>query len=131
MPDKPSLRFNINFGRIIDDKEELDKTAIRTISSEEGYPIEICRDPYCFTVYTQKEELLMKDFLGLEPPGAQDMDSYLANLTPAQLDDWKNDWVSWWTEEHRQDIVEFVISKYNQYAGVISARIDNFTITAT
>ena len=72
----------------------------------------------------------MKEFLGIDPIG-MDLDSYLINSTPAQLDYWKNYWVEIWTILHRQDIVEFVISKYNQYTQVVSARIDSFTITAT
>ena len=131
MLNKPSLRFNIHFGRIINGQDEIDTTEIRTISSEEGYPKEICRTPYCFMVYTQAEEIQMKDFLGLEPPGAQDMDSYLINSTPEQLVYWRDFWVNVWTNLHRQDIVEFVMMKYNQYAGIVSAKINLFTITAT
>ena len=118
MPDKPSLRFNIHFGRIIGGEEQIDQTAIRTISSEEGYPIEICRDPYCFIVYNSTEEVQMNEFLGIDPVG-MDLDSYLAGSTPEQLDVWKNYWVGIWTELHRTDIIDFVISKYNEYAGMI------------
>jgi len=138
MPDKPSIRFNIHFGRIIDGEEKIDKTAIRTISSEEGYPKEICRDPYCFMVNNSTEEIQMNEFLGIDPPG-MDLDSYLEGATQAQLDYWKDGdggvtfdgWFNIWTNLHRQDIVEFVISKYNQYAKVVSATIDSFTITTT
>lgn len=127
MPDKPSLRFNIHFGRIIGGEDQIDKTAIRTISSEEGYPREICRDPYCFTVHDSTEEIHMNDFLGIDPPG-MDLDSYLAGSTPEQVEIWKNYWISVWTQLHRQDIVDFVMGKYGEYAGIAVARIDSFTI---
>ena len=129
MPDKPSLRFNIHFGRIIDGEDQLDVTAIKTISSEEGYPREICRDPYCFMVYNSAEEVQMNDFLGIDPVG-MDIDSYLAGSTLEQLNFWRDYWTDIWTQLHRQDIVAFVISKYNTYAGIVAARIDSFTITA-
>ena len=134
MPDKPSIRFNIHFGRIIDGEEKIDKTAIRTISSEEGYPKEICRDPYCFMVNNQAEEIQMNEFLGIDPPG-MDLDSYLEGATRAQLDYWKDGdggvtfdgWFNIWTDLHRQDMVEFVIMKYNQYAKIVSADINNMS----
>ncbi len=130
MPDKPSIRLNVNCGRIIDGEEKIDKIEIWTISSQEGYPIEICRDPYCFMVNNQAEEIQMNEFLGIDPVG-MNLDSYLASSTLDQLDVWKNYWVNIWTQLHRADIVEFVIMKYNEYAGIVSARIDQFTITAT
>jgi len=130
MPDKPSLRFNIHFGRIINNEEQIDTTEIRTISSEEGYPKEICRTPYCFMVNNSTEEIQMNEFLGIDPPG-MDLDSFLEGATKEQLDFWKAWWIDVWTQLHRQDIVDFVISKYNQYAGIVSAQINSFTITTT
>ena len=130
MPDKPSIRFNIHFGRVIDGEEKIDTTAIRTISSEEGYPKEICRDPYCFMVNNSTEEIQMNEFLGIDPPG-MDLDSYLEGSTPEQLVYWRDYWISIWTQLHRQDIVDFVIMKYNEYAGIVSADITSFTITST
>jgi len=130
MPDKLSIRFNIHLGRIIDGEEQIDTTEIRTISSEEGYPKKICRDPYCFMVNNSTEEIQMNEFLGIDPPG-MDLDSYLEGATKEQLDFWRDWWVDVWTQLHRQDIVDFVISKYNQYAGIVSAAINAFTITTT
>ncbi len=130
MPDTTSLRFSVHFGRIIDGDEKIDDTQVYTIKeAEPGYPKEICRDPYCFTVYTQQQETQMKDFLGIEPEGAVDLDTYLINSAQWQRDDWKDYWIEMWTSLHRADIVEFVIEKYNEYS--TSARIDNFTITST
>ena len=128
MPDTRSLRFNIHFGRIIEGKEKIDDTQVFTIDeTEPGYPKDICRSPYCFIVYTQEQEIQMKEFLGLEPSGA-DMDTYLANSTQTQLDFWKGYWVEIWTNLHRSDIVEFVILKYNQYSGIVSTKIHDLQI---
>lgn len=130
MPNKPILRLDMKTGRIINSEEIVDDRRPYTITSKEDYPIEICRDPYCFIVNNQAEEIRMKEFLGIDPLG-MDLDSYLNGSTPEQLDFWRNYWVNIWTTIHRQDMVDFVISKYNQYAGVVSAEINSFTITAT
>lgn len=136
MPDVSFIRVEIQSGRIIDSEEKIDSRRPRTIEAKEDYPIEICRDPYCFIVNNQAEEIQMKEFLGIDPVG-MDLDSYLEGATPEQLDYWKDGdggvtfdgWINIWTSLHRQDIVEFVISKYNEYAGIVSAKINNFTIT--
>ena len=131
MPGKPILRMNMKTGRIINNEEIVDDRIPYTITSTEGYPKEICRDPYCFPVNNQEEEAQMNEFLGIDPSG-MDLDSYLLNSTPEQLVEWRDYWMSIWTAFHRQDIVDFVISKYNQYSGaVFSADIEQFTITAT
>ena len=131
MPDTLSLRFNVHFGRIINGREEVDDTQVYTIKQPEpGYPKEICRDPYCFNVYSQSQEVAMNDFLGISPEGA-DIDAYLTSSTQSQLDVWKNYWIEVWTGFHRTDMVEFVISRYDYHSGIVSARIDNFTITST
>ena len=97
---------------------------------EPGYPKTISRGPYSFTVYNQQEEIQMKEFLGIDPPG-KDIDTYLSELAQEDLDYWKNYWINIWTGLERQDIVDFVIQMYNKYSGVgVSARIDSFTITA-
>jgi len=131
MPDTLSLRFNVHFGRIIDGKEKIDDTQVYTIKQPEpGYPKEICRDPYCFMVNNQAEEIRMNEFLGIDPPG-MDLDSFLLNSTQEQLDYWKDFWVGVWTALHRADLVKFVEDKYIQYAKIVSARIDNFAISVS
>ncbi len=128
MPDTPSLRFNVHFGRIIDGEEIIDDTQVYTIKEPEpGYPKTISRTPYSFIVYTQQQEAYMNDFLGLDPPGP-DMDTYLANSTQVQRDVWKTDWVDVWTALHRSDIVNFVIEKHHQSSDVL-AKIEQFTIS--
>ncbi len=134
MIDISFLRIEIRAGRIIDNEEKIDSKLPWTIETEEpepGYPKEICRDPYCFTVYTQAQETQMNEFLGIVPEGAADIDTYLANLTSTQLEEWKNYWTEMWNSLQRQDIVEFVISKYNEYAGVVSAKINDLQITVS
>ena len=126
MPNKLSLRLNMHAGRIINNEEKVDKTDVWTISSEEGYPKQICRDPYCFDVNNSIEETQMNEFLGIVPQG-MDLDSYLASSTQEQLDYWKNYWVDIWTQLHRTDIVDFVKNKYNEYADL--ARIISTTFT--
>lgn len=128
MPDKPILRLDMKTGRIIDSEEIVDDRRPYTITSKEDYPIEICRDPYCFMVNNQAEEIQMKEFLGIDPLG-MDLDSYLKGSTQEQLDYWKDYWVNIWTTLHRQDIVEFVINKYNEYVGIVSAEITDLQIT--
>ncbi len=96
-----------------------------------GYPKSICRNPYCFDVYNQEQETQMNDFLGIYPPW-DDIDTYLSKLTQTQLDEWKNYWVEMWNGLGRSDMIPFVNEMYNKYSGVgvVSARIDNFAITA-
>jgi len=125
MPDKESIRLNIHSGRIINNEEQIDCTKVWTISSEEGYPKPICRDPYCFDVNNSIEEIQMNEFLGIVPQG-MDLDSYLENATQEQLDYWKdgdggitfNGWFNIWNSLHRQDIVEFVMKKYYEYSKI-------------
>ena len=97
---------------------------------EEGYPKTISRGPYSFLVYNEEEEIQMKEFLGIDPPGL-DIDTYLSALTPADLDYWKNYWNDIWTGLGRNDMVLFVNQMYDKYSGVeVSATISNFIITA-
>ena len=84
---------------------------------EPGYPKQICRDPYCFTVNNQAEEEQMNDFLGIDPPG-EDIDTYLSKLTLIELDEWKNYWVSIWNSLGRSDMILFVNNMYDKYVGV-------------
>jgi len=96
--------------------------------SEAEYPKEICRDPYCFNVYNEAEDIQMNEFLGIDPPGL-DIDTYLSDLAQADLDYWKNYWVSIWTALMRNDIINFVNEKYNEYSTLgISADITNFDV---
>ena len=100
------------------------------IKPSDEYPKRICRNPYCFDVYNQTEEIQMNDFLGIDPPG-EDIDTYLSKLTQTQLDEWKNYWVNMWTSLNRSDMIPFVNEMYNKYSGVaeVSAQINSFTIT--
>ena len=92
------------------------------------YPKQICRDPYCFTVYNEAEEIQMNEFLGIDPPGF-DIDTYLSALAQADLDYWKNYWIPVWNALMRNDIVDFVNQKYNQYSELgISFDITNFAV---
>ena len=97
-------------------------------SEAPGYPKQICRDPYCFTIYNEAEEIQMNEFLGIDPPGL-DIDTYLSALAQADLDYWKNYWIPIWTALMRNDIVDFVNQKYNQYSELgISVDITNFAV---
>jgi len=128
IPDKPLLRLDMKTGRIINNEEIIDDKMPYTITIKEDYPIEVCREPYCFVINNQIEETQMKEFLGINPPG-MDLDSYLGGSTQEQLDFWKSYWVEIWTTLHRTDLVTFVINKYNQYSKIVLAKINNFTIS--
>lgn len=96
--------------------------------SQPEYPKEICRDPYCFTVYNEAEEIQMNEFLGIDPPGL-DIDTYLSALAQEDLDYWKNYWIGIWTALMRDDIIAFVNEKYNEYSALgISADITKFAV---
>ncbi len=52
----------------------------------------ITREPHSFVANNQNEEILLKDFLGINPPG-DDVDTYLRTRTNDQLDDWRDYWL--------------------------------------
>jgi len=79
-----------------------------------GYPKTISKGTYSFTANNQSEEIQLKDFLGIDPPGV-DIDTYLSGLTSTQLDQWKSYWISMWTSLNRGDLITFTNTKYNQY----------------
>ena len=105
-----TLNLTVETGRIVDLEEVKDHSI----------PLEIIPkipNVYCFTIYNSDEERQINDFLGIDPAG-NDIDTYLAALTQAQLEEWKNYWVDIWTTLNRNDIVNFVIGMYDTYKKV-------------
>ncbi|PKM92213.1 MAG: hypothetical protein CVU81_01690 [Euryarchaeota archaeon HGW-Euryarchaeota-1] len=72
------------------------------------YPMTITRT-YSFIANNQNEEILLKDFLGIDPPG-DDIDTYLSTRTNIQLDNWRNYWLSKLLGHKK-----FINSMYNEY----------------
>lgn len=111
-PEKPTWGC-IEKGTCIVLDEEIKEVNI--VSSRKPiYPAEVCREPYCFIVNNEEEEIQMNDFLGIDPIGV-DIDTYLSKLTRTQLAAWKKYWVNVWTNFKRSDIVSFVKTMYNKY----------------
>lgn len=77
------------------------------------YPKVITRGALSFNVYSSEGEIQMNDFLGISPAGL-DMETYLSNLSPFQLTEWRDYWVTIWTQYKRDDMVSFVIQRYSQ-----------------
>ncbi len=69
---------------------------------------------YCFDVYTTAEEIQMKEFLGIDPPGP-DIDTYLGGLTRPELTEWAEYWWDVWDNLGRRDMEDFVNEWYQRY----------------
>ena len=68
------------------------------------------RDGDSFTALNKEQETMLKDFLGIDPPGPT-LDEFIARLTFAQLVSWQDFWVREWSRVRRFDLVEFTQRK--------------------
>ena len=92
------------------------------------YPKTISIGKYSFIANNITEEKYLKEFLGIYPPGL-DIDTYLANSTNPQLNEWKSYWIPIWTSLNRSKLVTFTSSKYSEYYNIISAQLPKFDVT--
>lgn len=74
-------------------------------------PVIVRRGAYSFTAYTEEQERLLKDFLGIEPSGL-DIDSYLITLDNTALAAWASYWAAAFVGYPSMILSEFIQQKY-------------------
>ena len=81
----------------------------------------ISRGPYSFIAHTSYEVSILKNFLGIDPAGV-DMDSYLRNLSPFQIHEWRDGYFHLFSNfVDKLSLITFLQAKHDQYTTVMPA----------